>query len=56
MNLKISIEIQFIIVAVLALISMINTCGVTTHTEIGHRAAAFYDYLLDNKISVGEVL
>ena len=37
------------------LLMLVDGCGITTHTEIAHRAASHYDRLLDNKTSVGEV-
>jgi hypothetical protein len=32
-----------------------ESCGITTHTEIAHRAAAHFDYLLDNSTSIKDV-
>lgn len=37
------------------LLMLVDGCGITTHTEIAHRAASHYDRLLDNKTSIGEV-
>lgn len=33
----------------------IDACGITTHTEIAHRAAHNYEYLLHNTTSIKQV-
>lgn len=38
-----------------AIFNIVNSCGVTTHIEIAHRAYSHYDYLIDDKISVSKV-
>lgn len=45
-----------VVVFVFNLIALVNNCGITTHTEIAHRAASHYEYLLDNKTSIAQVL
>ena len=32
-----------------------DCCGISTHIEIGHRAASHYDYMIDNKTSIFQV-
>lgn len=43
------------LITILYCFKYLNSCGITTHTEIAHRAAASYEYLLDKKISVAQV-
>lgn len=33
-----------------------ESCGITTHTEIAHRAASHFDYLLDNSTSIKDLI
>lgn len=39
----------------IALNYFVNSCGVTTHIEIAHRAFTHYDHLLDKQTSVFKV-
>jgi hypothetical protein len=39
----------------IALNHFVNSCGVTTHIEIAHRAFTHYDHLLDKQTSVFKV-
>lgn len=43
------------IIILLIYLPTIKSCGITTHTEIAHRASSDYDYLLDNKTSIAQV-
>ncbi len=38
-----------------SLLIVIEGCGITTHTEIAHRASYQYEYLLNNQTSVAQV-
>ena len=44
------------LITILYCFKYLNSCGITTHTEIAHRAASSYEYLLDKKISVAQVI
>lgn len=39
----------------IALNYFVNSCGITTHIEIAHRAFTHYDHLLDKQTSVFKV-
>lgn len=49
------IGILLVLHVLVSYFAIIYGCGVTTHTEIAHRGAQYYEYLLDNKISIGDV-
>ena len=48
-------SILFAILVVINSIEFIQSCGVTTHIEIAHRAFSHFDYLFEKNISVFKV-
>jgi hypothetical protein len=48
-------SISIILIACNHFTQLAHACGIATHTEVAHRAAFNYEYLLDNTISIREV-
>lgn len=40
---------------IVALSQKVNSCGITTHIEIAHRAFTHYDHLIGNQTSASKV-
>jgi hypothetical protein len=43
------------ILTIILILNKTDCCGISTHIEIGHRAASHYDYMIDNQTSILEV-